>query len=81
MEIEPLGEIREEEVFEAILNGKVIENYDDDEPYPSCLIYGRTRNNRPIHIVCAHADSIALSIVITVYEPRPEKWIDYERRR
>ena len=36
---EEFGTVREHEVFEAILNGKIIENYPEDEPYPSCLIY------------------------------------------
>jgi hypothetical protein len=55
MELEELGEIREEEVFEALLEGKIIEEYPDDEPYPSCLIYGRTSRNRPLHVVCAYS--------------------------
>jgi len=42
MEEEKFGEIREREVFEAVESGKVIETYPKDEPYPSCLIYGRT---------------------------------------
>ncbi|MDM8522281.1 DUF4258 domain-containing protein [Desulfococcaceae bacterium HSG8] len=24
----------------ALLNGEIIEDYPDDEPYPSCLIFG-----------------------------------------
>ncbi|MBW1940933.1 MAG: DUF4258 domain-containing protein, partial [Deltaproteobacteria bacterium] len=56
MEAEELGEIKDEEVFEAVSAGKIIENYPEDEPYPSCLIYGRTSENRPLHIVCAHSD-------------------------
>jgi hypothetical protein len=39
MEKEECGEIKEREVFEAVLNGKIIESYPEDEPYPSCLIY------------------------------------------
>jgi len=53
MEDEECGEIRDGEVFEAISSGKIIENYPEDEPYPSCLIYGRTTKNRPLHAVCA----------------------------
>ncbi len=37
METEESGEIKDEEVFEAVSTGKIIENYPDDEPYPSCL--------------------------------------------
>ena len=38
MEGEESGEIKDEEVFETVSAGKIIENYPEDEPYPSCLI-------------------------------------------
>jgi hypothetical protein len=62
------------------LTGKIIENYAEDEPYPSCLIYGRTKQNRPLHVVCAYSEDEELSIVITVYQPHPERWIEFSRR-
>jgi hypothetical protein len=71
--------IKIEEVKEAIKNGKIIEEYLNDKPLPSYLIYGITRYNRPIHVVIGvDVDVIA---IITVYEPREEKWIDYRIRR
>lgn len=81
MEAEELGEIREEEVTEAVLEGNIIETYQEDEPYPSCLIYGRTSNNRPLHVVCAYSYEDSLAIIITAYQPDPEQWIDFTRRR
>ena len=81
MEGEESGEIKDEEVFETISLGKIIENYPKDEPYPSCLIYGRTAKNRPLHAVCAYSEDEQLSIVITVYQPNPERWIDFSRRK
>jgi len=81
METEELGEIIDEEVSQAILGGKIIEEYPEDIPYPSCLIYGRTSNERPLHMVCAYADDIRKVIIITAYEPSPDRWIDFERRR
>lgn len=81
MEIEELGEIKDKEIFEAIINGRIIENYPDDEPYPSCLIYGRTLKNRPLHIVCAYSEESDIVIIITVYHPDNNRWIDYERRK
>lgn len=85
METEEFGEIKEREVFEAVLDGKIIETYPEDEPYPSCLIccliYGRTSENRPLHIVCAYARESDIVIIITVYQPDPDKWIDFERRK
>ena len=71
--------IKIEEVKEAIKNGEIIEEYLNDKPLPSYLIYGRTRYNRPIHVVIGvDADMIA---IITVYEPKEENWIDYRIRR
>jgi hypothetical protein len=80
MEGEESGEIFDEEVLEIVLSGKVIEYYQDDEPYPSFLIFGRTAKNRPLHAVCAFSKDEELSIVITVYQPDPERWIDFSRR-
>ncbi len=81
MEFETYGEIKENEVHEAVLSGKIIEAYPDDTPYPSCLINGRTLDGRPIHIVCAFSRDENIAIVITVYEPDPGLWIDFSRRK
>jgi len=81
MVLEDFGEIRDEEVCQAILGGKIIENYPEDLPYPSCLIYGRTFQERPLHIVCAYAEVEKKVIIVTVYEPDPEHWINLERRK
>jgi len=62
----------------AILNGEIIEEYPDDKPFPSCLIYGRSADGRPLHVVCAVAP---VSRIITVYFPDESKWVDYRVRR
>jgi len=81
MEREEFGEIIDQEVYEAAANGKIIETYSEDKPYPSCLIYGKTSQGRPLHIVCALAEDVDRVIIITVYQPREERWVDFERRR
>jgi len=81
MRSEEFGVITENEVFKAIQVGKLIEEYPDDHPYPSILIFGRTAKNRPIHIVCAYSESEHLAIIVTAYEPDPYRWIDFERRK
>lgn len=81
MRREELGVIKEQEVYEAVLNGEVIESYLDDEPYPSFLIYGKTQNDRPLHTVCAYVEEDHLVVVITVYQPDPGKWKNYRSRR
>ena len=80
MRDEPFGRILEQEVYEAILASEIIEDYPDDTPYPSCLVFGRTRRGRPVHAVCAHAPEEDRAIIITVYEPDPDRWIDFCRR-
>ena len=81
MEDEEFGEIREKEVFEAVESGKVIETYPEDEPYPTCLIYGRTFGGRPLHVLCAYTKDEDTAIIIMVYQPNPDRWIDFERRK
>lgn len=78
---EEYGRIFDHEIFEAIINGEIIEEYFEDKPYPSVLVYGTTKNNRPLHIVCAYDELDELVIIITVYQPNPKMWIDYKERR
>ena len=50
-------DINRADVKNCIMNGEIIENYPDDFPHPSCLIFGYTINNRILHIV-AGCDTI-----------------------
>ncbi len=43
-----------QEVREALANGEVIEEYPEDKYGPSCLIFGMTKGNRPVHILCSY---------------------------
>lgn len=81
MEIEEFGRVFDHEVFEAVCNGEIIEEYLEDRPYPSVLIFGRTALDRPLHIVCAYNVEENLAIVITVYHPDPELWVEYKGRK
>ena len=78
---ENYGLIHEHEVKECIQSGEIVEKYADDRPYESFLVYGRTINDRPIHVVCAVVEEENKLVIITTYEPNPEKWINYKRRR
>ncbi|NQE46354.1 hypothetical protein C5S31_10070 [ANME-1 cluster archaeon GoMg2] len=73
-------DIRADEVLEAIENGEVIEEYVDDRPFPSCLLYGKS-DEKPIHVVCALPQHVNMLIVVTVYTPDTRRWIDFERRK
>ncbi len=71
--------IREEDVARVVSQGKEIESYPDDRPYPSRLLLGWIER-RPIHIVAAAAEHDI--IVITVYERDPALWEPgFERRK
>jgi hypothetical protein len=41
-------------IFFSVLTGKIIEDYHDDKPYPSCLVYGNIFNGNPF-IVYGHS--------------------------
>ncbi len=67
-------DISEEIVEKTIKNGKIIEEYLDDKPYPSFLVLNFENDDakKPIHAVFAkNGDEI---IVITVYQPKESKW-------
>ena len=81
MEVEESGEINDHEICQILTKREIIENYPDDVPYPSCLIYGRNDKNRPLHIVCAYSSEDDLAIVITAYQPHPDRWIGFTRRK
>lgn len=69
-----------QEVREAFAQGEIIEDYPDDKYGPSCLVLGFTRNGRPLHIQCSHPSRPVLKI-ITLYQPDPDKWIEFKRRK
>ncbi|MDH7574045.1 MAG: DUF4258 domain-containing protein [Clostridia bacterium] len=69
--------IARQEVEQAILGGEVIEEYPHDKYSPSCLIFGRTQQGRPLHVQVSLPPKV---VVITVYEPDPGEWLDYRRR-
>ncbi len=65
--------IERSEVEEAILSGEVIEEYPEDKYSPSCLIYGKTKAGKDLHV---HVSLPPRVVVITVYVPEPDEWID-----
>ena len=75
-----LRRISVQELREAIASGEVIEDYPEDKYGPSCLVLGFTQAGRPLHIQCSYP-SRPLVKIITLYEPDPDKWIDFRVRR
>lgn len=70
------------DIDNILKNIKIIEEYHDDKPFPSCLCLGYTKRKRPLHIVFSVNDNDKTVFIITVYEPDPGKWDQkFERRK
>ncbi|RLA06916.1 MAG: DUF4258 domain-containing protein [Gammaproteobacteria bacterium] len=67
------------ELEQAILNGYILEKYDDDIRGSSCLIVGFTDEGKPIHVVCGTKSEVL--VIITVYIPTAPKFITPFQRR
>ena len=72
--------IRVQELREAVAVGEIIEDYPDDKYGPSCLVFGVTLLNRPLHIQCSYPSRPVVKI-ITLYEPDPQRWVNFKVRR
>ena len=61
------------QIEEALLSGEILERYPDTGRGESCLVVGFA-GDVPIHAVCGwRGEKVAL---ITVYVPRPPKFVD-----
>jgi hypothetical protein len=69
------------DIYQSVRTGEIIEQYPEDKPYPSYLIFGKNEQGEPIHSVWAYNVLTKASVVITVYRPDPEKWLDWKVRR
>ena len=67
-------DISRADVKNCLLKGEIIEDYPDDFPHPSCLVFGYTVNNKVIHVVVG-SDSEYIYI-ITAYFPNTTKFED-----
>jgi hypothetical protein len=65
--------IRIDEVRTAIEAPTVLEEYPQDEPYPTRLVLGWA-GDRPLHIVLAGPTVAGDTILVTLYEPDLERW-------
>lgn len=72
--------ISADEIMQAGATVEIIEKYPDDKYLPSCLLFGFTRKQRPLHLQVCYTDTNRIKI-ITLYEPDPRQWTDYRKRR
>ena len=63
------------DVINCILSGEIIEYYPNDYPFPSCLIFGYTINNKILHVVVGNNNNNEIYI-ITAYYPDNIKFND-----
>ena len=68
------------DVESCLQTGEIIEDYPDDFPHPSCLIFGYTKKNKILHIVVgSNGDTI---FFITTYYPNTDKFeMDLKTRK
>ena len=70
--------IKYDDVIFSIFNGEIIEQYENDKPYPSCLIF--SNGECPLHVVASLNRGIIW--IITTYVPTLDKWeIGYKIRK
>lgn len=63
----------------VIKTGTIIEQYEDDMPFPSCLMMGYS-GERVLHAVMSINEGFIY--IITAYDPDPDKWTsDWKRRK
>lgn len=67
-------------IEEALLSGRILEDYPNDRRGESCLVVGFTNSGIPIHVVCGGREDGF--VIITIYIPSPPKFkTPYERGR
>lgn len=67
-------EISRENVKEALIKGKIIEQYPQDYPHPSCLILALDIAGAALHVVCGATETNLW--IITAYRPNLKDWED-----
>ena len=64
--------LRISEVEEALLNGRILEQYEDTGRGKSCLVVGFTNDGKPLHVVCGKMKGAL--VIVTIYIPSPPKF-------
>ena len=67
-----------DDVLASLAASELLENYPEHKRGACGLFGGVATDGRPIHIVCTTANPVL--IIITVYEPKPPKWLTPSKR-
>ena len=68
-----------EHALNSIAAGEILEQYPGEQPYPSCLIY--SQSDGPLHSVWAYNEKNSWAVLITIYRPDPQRWLNWRVRR
>ncbi|MFQ5753535.1 MAG: DUF4258 domain-containing protein [bacterium] len=60
------------EIEEAVLTGRILEQYENTGRGESCLVVGFSENGKPIHVICGSRREWL--VIITVYIPSLPKF-------
>lgn len=66
--------IHMDDIIITIGNGEIIKEYADDKPLPSCLILGKSAEDKPLHLVISKDEEFIY--LITAYFPDSIQWED-----
>jgi len=61
------------DVEQALLSGRILEQYEDTGRGESCLLVGFSNAGKPVHVVCGRMGK--WMVIITVYIPSPPKFV------
>ena len=64
--------IEPSDIKSCIMTGRIIEQYPDDYPYPSCLVLGSAASEATLHVVIGMGCGYLW--LITAYYPDPLRW-------
>ena len=63
-----------DDIETSVLSGEIIAQYEDDKPFPSCMILGYTSKGQPLHAVVSINENTLW--IITEYFPSDDVWVD-----
>jgi hypothetical protein len=74
-------QISQDTILEVVLKGEIIEEYPEDKPFPSCLMF-KMIEGEPYHVVVSFDPEFKKAYVITAYRPTLDKFEpDFKTRR
>ena len=68
-----------EDILSCLAECDIIAKYEDDKPFPSCLVLGKDKHGKAIHIVISKNEGYIY--LITAYYPNDEIWKEGYRER